>query len=319
MTCVRQSRRFTCASSCSNTMRSRSSGQRFASSGISTDGVKIPAAIGIEARALSRNLEPARDPQPGRELDRQPQPRRVNDTLGPARHPRDRGEPDRQASDNRNDSSRPDCEQNHRQRDLRRALHVRSRYGCTRRRDGSLERRFGGGGRIRCAAAERRCGSRSVVNDRRRWGRRRQCHERQLPARQRDREHRKDECARQRQRPHQVPDGGRCPSKEERDEAGEAQDQRGLEQSVDGRSATPRRAGSGKQSFLRLESWLRSAPTGFAIIRARRSSSTSDIFVEASSSRAEMACSAEPSKKVCSMCRMAERLALSRAMVGRNT
>ena len=30
-----------------------------------------------------------------------------------------------------------------------------------------------------------------------------------------------------------------------------------------------------------------------------------------------MACSAEPSKKVCSMCRMAERLALSRAMVGR--
>ena len=56
MTCVRQSRRFTCASSCSSTIRSRSSGHRFASSGISTDGVKIPAAIGIEARALSRNV-----------------------------------------------------------------------------------------------------------------------------------------------------------------------------------------------------------------------------------------------------------------------
>ena len=37
-TCVRQSRRFTCASSCSSTMRRRSSGQRSASAGIRTDG-----------------------------------------------------------------------------------------------------------------------------------------------------------------------------------------------------------------------------------------------------------------------------------------
>ena len=191
------------------------------------------------ASALEKS-QPARDPEPGRELDRQRQPRRVDDAHRPPRHPRDRGEPDRQASDDRDDSGRPDCEQDHRQRESRRDRPSREpppRLAAPRLRPRAPVR--GRRPDLPRAAAERWCGSRSVVDDRRRWGRRGQRHERQLPARERDREHRKEERARQRQRPHQVPDRGRRPGEEERDEAREAQDQRGLEQAVDGRQPRP--------------------------------------------------------------------------------
>ena len=98
-------------------MRSRSSGQRFASSGISTDGVKMPAAIGIVARALSRNVRRRVMPRLEASSTRERQPRRVDDTHGSARHPLDRDEPDHETAEDGEDSGRPDRHERHRQRD----------------------------------------------------------------------------------------------------------------------------------------------------------------------------------------------------------
>ncbi len=108
MTCVRQSRRFTCASSCSSTMRRRSSGHRLASSGIRTAGVKMPARHRHRRARAFEEAKPPRDAQPGCELHGERQPRCVDNADGSTRHPLHGDEAEQQPRDDSDGANGPD-------------------------------------------------------------------------------------------------------------------------------------------------------------------------------------------------------------------
>ena len=158
--------------------------------------------------------------------------------------------------------------------------------------------------RCRCRTAQAPCGRRCVHGrvDRGQSVRSTQTHDRQLPFRQRERQDRQGEDAAERQCPDQVAQGG---------------GRRGAART------TPRRPSARMIVALTTASASGSHPTGrcrdrhdyapvrraWSISRASRSSSRSERRVSEASSSAEIACSAEPSKKVCRTCRSAVCLA----------
>ncbi len=189
------------------------------------------------ARTFVKGQTP-RDVELGGELHGERQPRRVDHSHGPTRQPLDGDEPHHQTSYDRAHAGRPDKHQRHRQRDARhRAL-------CGLRRSGRLRLDRRGRGRRRSdagcprAAGERRCCGNSIVGRRQR-GVARQRDDRQLPSRERDREDRKHERARERHGPHQMADRGRRAAEHERREAREAEDERDFDEGVDGRQPEP--------------------------------------------------------------------------------
>src|SRR5262249_30918415 len=141
-------------------------------------------------------------------------------------------------------------------------------------------------------------------------------HEIQLPPRQCERQGGKHEHAGQRKRPDHVTQGRRATTHTDRGQPGGSKDQRRLDNGV--------RGDEPEGSEIRRERVK--DPHGYApvlrawsISLASLSSSTSESFCDDSSSSAEIACSADPSKNVFNRWCKAERWALSRPTVGKYT
>ena len=110
--------------------------------------------------------------------------------------------------------------------------------------------------------------------------------QRQLPARHGAAQGGHQESGRDTQRPDEVTGGGGGASESEGGEAREAEHECRLEDDVCDQ-------GKGEHAHVQAPSWR-----ALSIRRARRSRSSSESFAERSSSRAAIACSAEPSKNV---------------------